>query len=151
MGKGVGDVHASDIAVNYKNVKSLISYHGSEGCAGHPRGSAGDNLSAWQSELPGCLEEAAVEATPAKAQPLRSTGAEAPADTIDACRDFAFEGFRLLGQGSGLFRRSADGTWEQVSIGSRALNVLSVLVQRRGNIVSRDELVSVCSCCRSSH
>jgi len=50
---------------------------------------------------------------------------------------FLFEGFRLDRRG-GLFRLDEGGVFVPVSIGSRALDVLGVLVKRHGDLVSKD-------------
>ena len=50
---------------------------------------------------------------------------------------FLFEGFRLDRQGEGLLRRNERGVFVPVSIGLRALDVLSVLVERSGSLVPK--------------
>jgi adenylate cyclase len=60
-------------------------------------------------------------------------GAPATADV------FLFEGFRL--DRSGLSRRDHNGTFIPIVIGSRALDVLHTLVERSGELVSRDEIL----------
>jgi adenylate cyclase len=55
---------------------------------------------------------------------------------------FLFEGFRLDRSGGGLFRRDKHGGFVPMAIGSRALDVLSVLVGRQGDLVSRDEIIA---------
>jgi adenylate cyclase len=52
---------------------------------------------------------------------------------------FLFGGFRL--DGRGLFRRDEGAALAPVEIGSRALGVLSVLLERPGDLVSRDEIM----------
>jgi adenylate cyclase len=52
-----------------------------------------------------------------------------------------FGEFRLDRAGGGLFRRDADGVFVTVAIGSRALEILAALVERRGNIVSKEEIM----------
>ena len=54
---------------------------------------------------------------------------------------FQFDRFRLRPQGGGLLRLDTTGAWRPVSIGSRALAVLGVLVEQRGNLVSKDEIM----------
>jgi DNA-binding winged helix-turn-helix (wHTH) protein len=54
---------------------------------------------------------------------------------------FAFEDFRLDRRG-GLFRCNGTGTFEPVAIGSRALDILGVLIERAGEVVSKDEIVA---------
>jgi DNA-binding winged helix-turn-helix (wHTH) protein len=53
---------------------------------------------------------------------------------------FLFEGFRL--DRRGLFRRDERGVFVPMAIGSRALDVLGVLVGRSGDLVSRDEIIA---------
>ena len=55
---------------------------------------------------------------------------------------FLFEGFRLDRQGDGLSRRDERGVFVPVSIGLRALDVLSVLVERSGDLVSKEEILA---------
>jgi adenylate cyclase len=52
---------------------------------------------------------------------------------------FLFEGFRL--DRSGLSRRDQNGAFIPIAIGSRALQVLHTLVDRSGDLVSRDEIL----------
>jgi TolB-like protein len=52
---------------------------------------------------------------------------------------FLFEGFRL--DRRGLFRREECGVFLPMAIGSRALDVLGLLVGRAGDLVSRDEII----------
>ena len=54
---------------------------------------------------------------------------------------FLFEGFRL--DRSGLSRRDQSGVFLPVAIGSRALEILAVLVARPGKLVTRDEIMNV--------
>jgi TolB-like protein len=54
---------------------------------------------------------------------------------------FLFEGFRL--DGRGLFRRDKDSAAAPVEIGSRALDVLRVLAERPGDLLSRHEIMAV--------
>jgi TolB-like protein len=61
-------------------------------------------------------------------------GAPATADV------FLFEGFRL--DRRGLFRRDKNGAFIPIAIGSRALEVLHTLVERPGELVSRDEMLA---------
>jgi len=53
---------------------------------------------------------------------------------------FLFEGFRL--DRRGLFRRDQNGAFIPVPIGSRALEVLHTLVERSGDLVSRDDILA---------
>ena len=54
---------------------------------------------------------------------------------------FLFEDFRLDRRG-GLFRRDDNGAFVPVAIGSRALGILGVLIERAGEIVSKDDLLA---------
>ena len=54
---------------------------------------------------------------------------------------FLFEDFRLDRRG-GLFRRDDTGALGPVAIGSRALDILGVLVERAGEAVSKDEIIA---------
>ena len=47
-----------------------------------------------------------------------------------------FEDFRLDRRGGGLFGCDGTGKFEQVAIGSRGLDILGVLIERAGEIVS---------------
>jgi len=51
---------------------------------------------------------------------------------------FEFERFRLDRRGGGLFRADKQGAFVPVAIGSRALDVLSVLVERRSCVEGRN-------------
>ena len=59
-------------------------------------------------------------------------------DTLTTADVFLFAEFRL--DRSGLARRDQSGTFVPVSIGSRALEILAVLVARSGDLVTRDEI-----------
>jgi DNA-binding winged helix-turn-helix (wHTH) protein len=73
-----------------------------------------------------------------KIRPSRAEGAiEAVGSGI-----FEFERFRLDRRGGGLFRPDQHGAFIPVTIGSRALDVLCVLVQRHGDLVSKDEIMA---------
>lgn len=52
-----------------------------------------------------------------------------------------FEGFRLDRCGGGLFRELEGGVSEPLAIGSRALEVLGILIDRRGELVAKGELM----------
>ena len=54
---------------------------------------------------------------------------------------FLFEGFRL--DRRGLSRCDDQGCFVPVPVGSRALEVLGVLVARSGDLVARDEIMNV--------
>jgi TolB-like protein len=55
---------------------------------------------------------------------------------------FQFEGFRFDRQARVLFRRDEVGALVPMAIGSRAIDVLGVLVGRAGELVSRDEIMA---------
>jgi DNA-binding winged helix-turn-helix (wHTH) protein len=55
---------------------------------------------------------------------------------------FEFERFRLDRRGGGLFCADKHGAFVPVAIGSRALDVLCVLVQRHGDLVSKEEIMA---------
>jgi TolB-like protein len=55
---------------------------------------------------------------------------------------FLFEAFRLDRQARTLFRRDEAGAFAPIAIGSRAFEVLDVLVGRAGDLVSRDEFMA---------
>jgi adenylate cyclase len=54
---------------------------------------------------------------------------------------FQFEDFRLDRRG-GLFRRDSTGAFVPVAIGSRALDILGVLIEQAGEVVSKDGIIS---------
>src|SRR5271165_1344608 len=55
---------------------------------------------------------------------------------------FLFEEFRLDRLGGGLFRCDDHGAFVPVAIGSRALDILVALIERRGDIVSKEEILA---------
>ena len=55
---------------------------------------------------------------------------------------YLFDDFRLDRRGGGLFRRAESGDPVPVSLGSRALDVLRVLIERHGDLVAKDELMA---------
>jgi TolB-like protein/cytochrome c-type biogenesis protein CcmH/NrfG len=55
---------------------------------------------------------------------------------------FLFADFRFDRAGGGLFRRDDLGAFAPVTIGSRALDLLAVLIDRRGDVVSKDEIMA---------
>jgi DNA-binding winged helix-turn-helix (wHTH) protein len=55
---------------------------------------------------------------------------------------FPFADFRLDRAGGGLFRRDDYGASAPVAIGSRALDLLAVLIDRRGDVVSKQEIMA---------
>jgi TolB-like protein len=52
-----------------------------------------------------------------------------------------FEGFRLDHRGGCLFRQNPEGVGTPVALGSRALDLLRLLVERKGELVSKDEIM----------
>src|SRR5262245_42332167 len=63
-------------------------------------------------------------------------------DALVTADVYLFEGFRFERRGRGLFRLDKDGAFVPLPIGSRALEVLGILVERSGDLVSRDEIMS---------
>ena len=55
---------------------------------------------------------------------------------------FLFDGFRPDRRGGGLFRRDERGDFVPMATGSRALDVLEVLVERPGDLISRDAIIA---------
>jgi DNA-binding winged helix-turn-helix (wHTH) protein len=56
---------------------------------------------------------------------------------------FLFEGFRFHRCDRELFRLDEAGNGSPVSIGSRALDLLGLLVERQGKLVSKSEIIDV--------
>ncbi len=63
-------------------------------------------------------------------------------DAANPSEIFQFGDFRLDMRGGGLFRCVEGGRLEPLGIGSRALDVLCVLVERHGDLVSKDEIMA---------
>jgi TolB-like protein/DNA-binding winged helix-turn-helix (wHTH) protein len=63
-------------------------------------------------------------------------------EALAAGEVFLFDGFRLDRRGGGLFRRDERGDFAPIATGSRALDVLGVLVDRSGDLVSRDAIMT---------
>jgi DNA-binding winged helix-turn-helix (wHTH) protein len=53
-----------------------------------------------------------------------------------------FSGFRFDGRRGVLSRQNEDGGFSPVAIGSRALDLLGLLIDRHGDVVSRDEILN---------
>jgi TolB-like protein/DNA-binding winged helix-turn-helix (wHTH) protein/Tfp pilus assembly protein PilF len=53
---------------------------------------------------------------------------------------FLFANFRLDRRSGGLFKRGEDGSEVPVALGSRALDILALLLARRGELVTKDEI-----------
>jgi DNA-binding winged helix-turn-helix (wHTH) protein len=62
-------------------------------------------------------------------------------DELAAADISLFEGFRLDRRGGVLFRRDQQGVFTPIAIGRRALDILGVLVERPGDLVTRDEII----------
>jgi TolB-like protein/Tfp pilus assembly protein PilF len=63
-------------------------------------------------------------------------------DALASSEVFLFENFRLDRRGGRLFRRASDGAFTAVAIGSRALAILAVLIERAGKVVSKNEIIA---------
>jgi hypothetical protein len=55
---------------------------------------------------------------------------------------FLFEDFRLDRRDGGLFQRDDDGAFTAVAIGSRGLDILGVLIEMAGEVVSKNEIIA---------
>jgi TolB-like protein/DNA-binding winged helix-turn-helix (wHTH) protein len=55
---------------------------------------------------------------------------------------FFFQGFRLEPCGGGLYRLDQARTSAPVALGSRALDLLALLVRRKGEVISKDEIMA---------
>jgi TolB-like protein/Tfp pilus assembly protein PilF len=64
-------------------------------------------------------------------------------DGLGSANVFLFEGFRLDRSGGGLFRLDRAGPAAPIPLGSRALNLLGLLVERQGELVSKDAIMEV--------
>ncbi len=62
-------------------------------------------------------------------------------DALAATDICLFEGFRLDRRGGALSQRNGHGVYMPIAIGSRALNILGVLVERPGELFSRTEII----------
>jgi DNA-binding winged helix-turn-helix (wHTH) protein len=63
-------------------------------------------------------------------------------DALAGADIFLFGGFLLDRRGGGLFRRDDRNIFVSVAIGARALDVLTVLVERPGDLVSKDQIIA---------
>ena len=61
-------------------------------------------------------------------------------DATTTSDTYRFGRFRLEAHGAGLSRRADGGTWEPVTIGSRALELV-LLLRRHGEILTREEVI----------
>jgi len=71
-----------------------------------------------------------------------TAGETGDASVLAIANIFLFEDFRLDRRGEGLSRRNERGVFVPIPIGSRALDVLSVLVHRPGELVLKEELMA---------
>jgi TolB-like protein/Flp pilus assembly protein TadD len=62
-------------------------------------------------------------------------------NSIASADTFLFDDFRLDHRGGVLSRRDQQGVFVPLPIGRRALDILGVLVERPGDLVSRDEII----------
>jgi adenylate cyclase len=62
-------------------------------------------------------------------------------DSLSSTDIILFEGFRLDQRRGALFRRDERGVFAPIAMGSRALEILGVLVERSGDLVSRTEIM----------
>ena len=60
----------------------------------------------------------------------------APADML------LFEGFRLDRRLGCLLKQDEDGSYRPVALGSRALDVLAILADRQGALLSKNEIMA---------
>jgi TolB-like protein/DNA-binding winged helix-turn-helix (wHTH) protein len=62
-------------------------------------------------------------------------------DALVDGESLVFRGFRLEAQSSRLFRKDGAGHWVPVPLGSRALNILRVLLNSPGSVVPKDAIM----------
>jgi TolB-like protein len=62
-------------------------------------------------------------------------------DALAAADILLFQGFRLDRRGGVLFGRDQQGVSAPIAIGRRALDILGVLVERPGDLISRDDII----------
>jgi adenylate cyclase len=72
---------------------------------------------------------------------MESSAGGAAMDALAATDIFLGEGFRFDRRGGVLFRRDQQGVSAPIAIGRRALDLLGVLVERPGDLVSRIEII----------
>lgn len=63
-------------------------------------------------------------------------------DALASADILGFEGFRLDRRRGCLLKQAENGAWRPVALGSRALDVLYVLTDRAGILLSRDEIMA---------
>ena len=64
-------------------------------------------------------------------------------DALAAAEFLEFEGFRLDRRLGCLLKQEEDGTWRPVALGSRALDVLGILADQQGALLSKEEIMAV--------
>src|SRR4051794_13859574 len=62
-------------------------------------------------------------------------------DLSGSAGNVLLEGFRLDRRGGCLFRVDQEGVATPVALGSRAMDLLSLLIERQGELVSKDALI----------
>jgi DNA-binding winged helix-turn-helix (wHTH) protein len=62
-------------------------------------------------------------------------------DRLGSAEILLFEGFRFDRPGGGLFRLDRAGIAEPVALGSRALDLLFLLAERHGELISKDAIM----------
>ena len=62
-------------------------------------------------------------------------------DALAAADIFLFQGLRLDRRGGVLFGRDQQGVFAPIAIGRRALDILGVMVERPGDLISRDDII----------
>ena len=75
-------------------------------------------------------------------RPRPRLGRDGIIDARAAKEILLFEGFRLDPGAGGLFQRDGADILVPVAIGSRAVDLLVLLVRRHGELVSKDEIVT---------
>jgi class 3 adenylate cyclase/DNA-binding winged helix-turn-helix (wHTH) protein len=73
---------------------------------------------------------------------MRSLPENARMDREGSADVFLFEGFRLDRRGGVLYQMDREGVGTPVPLGSRAFNLLSLLIERKGELVSKDEIMN---------
>jgi DNA-binding winged helix-turn-helix (wHTH) protein len=63
-------------------------------------------------------------------------------DALASADTLLFECFRLDRCHGGLLKQGEDGVWRPVAVGSRALDVLTVLADRQGALLSKEEIMA---------
>src|SRR5271167_3483567 len=88
------------------------------------------------------LQSLASSARKTRAGSHRQSQGDRAMDAPATSEIFQFEGFRLDRRSGGLFRKDDDGADAPVAVGSRALDILGVLIARAGEVVSKDEIIA---------